>query len=170
VRVLAERYIELKNQRGGAIPVSKESTSYKTEVIAEVESDLDKFINVNVSFEKNQMETIKDVYEKYLAYSDFDENSVKRGEGLSRTQFTKFVLKNYKDFVYESVQRVRGGDPARAFVGMRLKTMSEIAEAEAAKQKAAQNAPAQVPAASQPKVAAAKATPTPELKDDVYPF
>jgi phage/plasmid-associated DNA primase len=144
VRVFAEYYIQLKNAHNGIIPISKESNSYKTDVIAEVETDLDKFININVSFEKGQMERIKDVYEKYLAYYEFDENSTKRGEALSRIRFTKFILKNYKEFIYESTQRVRGADPARAFIGMRLKTLDEIAAAEAAKQNTAENASTQV--------------------------
>jgi uncharacterized protein YdcH (DUF465 family) len=134
VRVFAEYYMRLKKDYGGIIPISKESNSYKADVIAEVETDLDKFINVNVSFEKNQKVRIKDVYEKYLAYYEFDENSAKRGEALSRIRFTKFILKNYKDLVYESTQRVGGNEPARAFIGMRLKSLDEIAEAEAAKE------------------------------------
>jgi phage/plasmid-associated DNA primase len=133
VRVLAEYYVKLKTQLNSVIPISKESESYKTDVIAENESDLDKFVSVCISFEKNQMEIIKDAYEKYLTYLEADENSVKRGEALSRIRFTKFILKNYKDFIYESVQRVRGSKPSRAFVGMRIKTLEEIAEAEKGK-------------------------------------
>jgi DNA primase large subunit len=144
VRILAEYYIKLKNQFNSVIPISKESESYKTDVIAEVESDLDKFVNVSISFEKDQMEIIKDAYDKYLAYLEADENSVKRGEVLSRIRFTKLILKNYKDFVYESVQRVRGSKPSRAFVGMRIKSLEEIAKEEEAKQKT-DNARAQVP-------------------------
>lgn len=134
VRVFAEYYIKLKKDYRGIIPISRESNSYKMDVIAEVETDLDKFINVNIAFEKGQMERIKDVYEKYLAYYEFDENSAKRGEVLSRIRFTKFILKNYKEFVYESTQRVRGADPARAFIGLRIKSLDEIAAAEADKQ------------------------------------
>jgi phage/plasmid-associated DNA primase len=111
VRVLADYYMKLKNEHGGIIPVSKESNSYKVEIIAELESDLDKFVNVNISFEKNHMEIIKDIYDKYIAYFDFDENSVKRGEALSRNKFTKYFLKNYKDYATEDVQRVRGSPP-----------------------------------------------------------
>jgi phage/plasmid-associated DNA primase len=163
VRVLAEHYIELKKERNGRIPISRESASYKMEVIAEVETDLDKFININVSFEKNQMEVIKDVYDKYLVYFEFDENSVKRGEALSRARFTKFVLKNYKDFIHESIQRVRGSNPQRAFVGMRLKTIDEIARAE--KQKP-ENAPTQAPAPAPQ----AQTAPVVEPTDDEKPF
>jgi phage/plasmid-associated DNA primase len=127
VRVFADYYMELKNKHGGRIPVSKESNSYKVERIAELESDLDKFVSVNISFEKNHMEIIKNIYDKYMVYHDFDENSVKRGEALSRNKFTKYFLRNYKDYVTEDVQRVRGSPPSRVFVGVRLKTLDEIA-------------------------------------------
>jgi len=150
MRLFAEYYIKLKKEFRGIIPISRESNSYKMDVIAEVETDLDKFINVNISFEKGQMERIKDVYEKYLAYYEFDENSAKRGEALSRIRFTKFILKNYKEFVYESTQRVRGADPARAFIGLRIKSLEEIAAVEADKQSggvaAAQVTPGAAPA------------------------
>jgi phage/plasmid-associated DNA primase/5S rRNA maturation endonuclease (ribonuclease M5) len=168
VRVLAEYYIELKNKLNSVIPVSKESESYKTEIIAENENDLDKFVSVCISFEKNQMEVIKDAYEKYLAYLEADENSVKRGEALSRIRFTKFILKNYKDFIYESVQRVRGSKPSRAFVGLRIRTLEEIAEIEAASKKA-ENASTQVkpePAAQAPGAVA----PLSEPPGDENPF
>jgi phage/plasmid-associated DNA primase len=130
IRVLAEYYIKLKKEHKGVIPISRESNSYKMDVIAEVETDLDKFINVNIAFEKGQMERVKDVYEKYIAYYEFDENSARKGEALSRIRFTKFIIKNYKDFVFESTQRVRGMEPARAFIGLRIKTLDEIASAE----------------------------------------
>jgi phage/plasmid-associated DNA primase len=162
VRVLAEYYIKLKKEHHGVIPVSKESRSYKTEIIAELESDLDKFVNVNISFEKNRMEIIKDIYDKYMSYFDFDENSVKRGEALSRNRFTKYFLKNYKDYAVEDIQRVKG-NAARVFVGVRLKTLDEIAAA--AKEK--ENASTQVPAAPPAQKAAA---PVVEPADEENPF
>ena len=159
VRVFAEYYITLKNSHKGIIPISNESASYKTEVIVEVESDLDKFINVYASFEKNQMEIIQDVYEKYLEYFSFDENSVRSREALSRSRFTKFVLKNYKDHVFESVQRVRGSNPQRVFIGLRLKTLDEIADAEKQKVESAGT-----------QVAPAQSAPVREPIDDDKPF
>jgi phage/plasmid-associated DNA primase len=144
IRVLADYYMKLKKEHSGVIPVSKESSSYKIEVISELESDLDKFININVSFEKNNKEIIKDIYDKYIAYFDFDENSVKRGEALSRNKFTKYFLKNYKDYAYEDVQWVNGKS-ARVFVGVRLKTLDEITTAGKEKENASTQAPAQAP-------------------------
>jgi phage/plasmid-associated DNA primase len=139
VRVLAEYYIKLKKEHGGKIKVSKESSSYKTEIISENESDLDKFVEINVSFEKNNKEIIKDIYDKYIAYFDFDENSVKRGEALSRNKFTKCFLKNYKDYAYEDVRWVNG-KAARVFVGARLKTLDEIEAAAKEKENASTQA------------------------------
>jgi phage/plasmid-associated DNA primase len=167
VRVLAEYYIKLKKEYSGVIPISKESKSYKTDVIAEVETDLDKFVNIYVSFEKNAMEEIKDIYEKYIAYFEFDENSVKRGEALSRSRFTRFILKNYKDDVNESIQRVKGSEPQRVLFGIRLKNPEEIVAGRAEKQK--NNASTQVPAPA-PTPAPKAAAPVPEAKDDVDPF
>jgi phage/plasmid-associated DNA primase len=144
VRVLADYYMKLKNERGGVIPVSKESNSYKVEIIAELESDLDKFVNVNISFERNKKEIIKDIYDKYRDYHDFDENSVKRGEALSRNKFTKYFLKNYKDYAHEDVQWVNGKS-ARVFVGVRLKSLDEVAAAGKEKENASTQVAAPLP-------------------------
>jgi phage/plasmid-associated DNA primase len=148
VRVLADYYIKFKIEHGGIIPVSTVSNSYKVEAIAEHESNLDEFVNVNISFEKNRVEIIKDVYDKYMVYFDFDENSAKRGEALSRNLFTKYFLKNYKNYAGRDIQWV-DGKSARVFVGVRLKTLDEIAtEAkEKEKKKVKENASTQVPAA-----------------------
>jgi hypothetical protein len=136
------------------------------EVISEIESDLDKFVNVNVAFEKNKMEIIKDVYNQYILYHEFDEDSVKRGEVLSRIKFTKLILKNYKDYVYAGIQRVRGGAPARTFIGMRLKTFDEIVAEEAAKER--ENASMQVSAPAQEQKAAVPVAGP--IEDDENPF
>ncbi|MDR2097680.1 MAG: toprim domain-containing protein [Spirochaetaceae bacterium] len=162
IRVLADYYIKLKNEHGGVIPVSKESNSYKVEIIAELASDLDRFVNVNISFEKNHMEAIKEIYNKYMAYFDFDENSVKRGEALSRNRFTKYFLKNYKDYATEDVQRVKG-NVERVFIGVRIKTFDEMTEARA---KEKENASTQ--AAAPPTVQ--NVVPEMEPKDDENPF
>jgi phage/plasmid-associated DNA primase len=166
IRLFAEYYIKLKKDHGGIIPVSKESASYKTEVIAEVETDLDRFIDVSISFEKNQMEKIAIIYDRYFQYYEFDESSVKRGEALSRIRFTKFITKNYKDHVYASTQRVRGDPPAKVFVGVRLRTLDEIVEIEAAKLKG-ENALIQV---SPPKRQAAAPVLGPGDNDEEMPF
>jgi hypothetical protein len=163
VRLLADYYMKLKNERGGDIPVSKESKSYKVEIIAELESDLDTLVNVNISFEKNHVEIIRDVYDKYRDYHDFDENSVKRGEALSRNKFTKYFLKNYKDYATTSVQRVRGCPPSRVFVGVRLKTLDEIA----AEGKEKENALTQT---TPPPPAQKIAAPATEPTNDINPF
>ena len=105
------------------------------------------------------------MYERYFAYYDFDENSVKRGDALSRIRFTKFITKNYKDYVYDSTQRVRGSAPAKAFVGMRLKTLDEIvadAEAREREKNASRQAPAPAPQA--------QAAPVVVPIDDENPF
>jgi phage/plasmid-associated DNA primase len=141
VKLMAEYYIKLKNELGGIIPISKESEAHKMGYIAEVESDLDKYINACVTFEVGSREIIKKVYESYMSYYDFDENSGKRGESLSQHRFTRVILKNYKDKVSESVQRIKEANKTvRCFVGLKLKPADEIGSAKnSAEYTAAQN-------------------------------
>jgi phage/plasmid-associated DNA primase len=125
IRLMAEYYIRFKNQHKGNLPISRECESAKIGYIAEVETDLDRYVNACISFEPRSVAVIKTVYEGYKSYHDFDENSVKRGEALTQHRFTRLVLKNYKDKLTESVRRV-DGKPVRCFVGLRLKPMGEV--------------------------------------------
>jgi len=140
LRVFAEYYVKLKKDHNGIIPISKECESYKTEVINENESDLDKFIGTCIVFEKNRREKKDRVYQEYLKYLEVEED--KKGT-LSRKTFSTLILKNYKEYVTDSIQRIDGGNPSRIFIGMRVKTFEEIAEEEEARMKSA-NAPVQV--------------------------
>lgn len=125
IRLMAEYYLRFKNQYRGVIPVSRECEAAKVGYIAEVETDLDRYINACVSFEPQSISVIKNVYESYKTYYEFDDSSVKRGEALTQHRFTRLVLKNYKDKLTEAVKRVEG-KPARCFVGLRIKPMDEV--------------------------------------------
>jgi hypothetical protein len=125
IRLMAEYYIRFKNQHKGVLPISRECESAKIGYIAEVETDLDRYVNVCFSFEPQSIAVIKDVYASYKSYYDFDESSVKRGDGLSQYRFTQLIKKNYKDKLTESVRRV-DGNSARCFVGIRLKPLDEV--------------------------------------------
>jgi len=125
VRVFAEYYIRLKIKLDRKIPISPECAAHKNEAIAEVETDVDKYIKSNIIFEKSGRVKVKDIYKSYCDYYDFDENSVKRGEALSRIRFTKFILKSYKEEVREDVRRI-DGEGVRLFFGMRFKTQQEF--------------------------------------------
>jgi phage/plasmid-associated DNA primase len=125
IRLMAEYYIRFKNQHKGILPVSRECESAKIGYIAEVETDLDHFVNLCISFEPQSVAVIKNVYGGYRSYYDFDENSVKRGDALTQHRFTRLMMKNYKDKITESVKRVEG-KPARCFVGLRLKPLDEV--------------------------------------------
>ena len=139
IKLLAEYYIRFKNDRKGIIPISRESYEHKMGYIAEVESDLDRFANACFSFEPQAIAVIKKVYESYMAYYEFDETSVKRGEALSQHKFTRMILKNYKDKITEQVKRVEiegVSKPARCFVGIKLRPLDEAANRSPAKDKA----------------------------------
>jgi hypothetical protein len=162
IRVFAKHYIKLKNEYGGVIPVSRESRSYKTDVIAEVETELDEFVNINVSFEEGKTEIIRNIYDKYLAYFGYNEESAKQNEALSRQKFSTLFMKNYKGFVSRGIQRIQG-NTSRVFTGMRLKTDDEIAAEAAAKEK--ENASTQVAAQGYK-----SAVPVAEPVEDEDPF
>jgi phage/plasmid-associated DNA primase/DNA primase len=125
IRLMADYYIKLKYEHKGTLPISKECESAKIGYIAEVETDLDRYVNACVSFEPQSVAVIKNVYESYKLYYEFDENSVKRGEALTQHRFTRLVLKNHKDKITEAVRRI-DGKPARCFIGLRLKPMDEV--------------------------------------------
>jgi hypothetical protein len=127
IRLLAEYYLKFKNTLGGILPISRESEQHKLGYIAEVETDLDKYVNACISFEAGVRTAIRAVYQSYWDYYEFDESSAKRGEALSYHRFTKLLLKNHKDQVGEpSVQRI-DGKPTRCFIGLKLKPMDEVA-------------------------------------------
>ncbi|MDR2734279.1 MAG: toprim domain-containing protein [Spirochaetota bacterium] len=126
IRILAEYYVRLKTEHRGIIPVSEESLMHKSEAISEVESALDKYLKENIVFDENSMVRTRDVYNDYVRYFDLDENDAKRGEALSHQRCTAVILKNYKkNHVTASRQRI-GGESARVFIGMRLKTQDEL--------------------------------------------
>jgi CRISPR/Cas system CMR-associated protein Cmr3 (group 5 of RAMP superfamily) len=125
IRLLAEYYIKLKNELRGNIPISKESELYKLGYIAEVESDVDRFIDNCIVFDPQALAATRSIYNAYMDYYDFDPDAAKRGEALSMTKFSKFIFNKYKDQVHADTQRVNG-KPARCFRGMILKSPEEI--------------------------------------------
>jgi len=136
IRLLAEYYIRLKHELKGIIPISEESKAHKMGYIAEVETDLDRYVNICVTFDPQSTVVIKTVYEHYMSYFEFDEDSVKRKEALSPHSFTRKMLKNHKDKLTERVMRITidGKSKAtRCFVGMKLNSLDEIAEKSQAK-------------------------------------
>jgi phage/plasmid-associated DNA primase len=142
IKLLAEYYIKFKTSLRGILPVSKECQQYKEGYIAEVETDLDRYANACFSFAPQSVENIKKVYENYMAYYEFDETSVKRGEALSQHRFTRLILKNYKDKITEQVKRVEvegKSKPARCFVGLKIKPLDEVADRPGAKGKASED-------------------------------
>jgi phage/plasmid-associated DNA primase len=127
IRLLAEYYIKLKHTLRGTIPISKESETYKSDYISELDSDLDKYISECLIFDKKFYVVIKSMYEHYKNYHDFNDDSIKRGEGLSHHKFSKTILKNYKNKITAKVQRING-KPTRCFIGVRIKTLDELQE------------------------------------------
>jgi hypothetical protein len=133
IRLLAGYYIKLKNTLGGIIPISRESEQYKLGYIAEVETDLDKYVAACISFEPGFRTAVRAVYDSYLNYYEFEEGAAKRGEALSFHRFTRLLQKNYREHIGEaSVQRIEG-KPTRCFIGLKLRPMEEVASQNEAK-------------------------------------
>jgi len=132
IKLLAGYYLRFKNEMKGILPVSKECEQHKMGYIAEVESDLDKYIDAFFSFEPLAVTVIQKAYEHYTAYYGYGEGSSK-SEAVSRHRFTKLILKNHKDKITEQVKRVAiegeyATKPTRCFVGVRLRSLDEVAD------------------------------------------
>jgi phage/plasmid-associated DNA primase len=125
IRLLAEYYVKLKYERKGKIPVSKESESYKDSYIAELETDIDKYIRECLVFEKGAVEKIATVYEHFLNYYEVGDVSSKSAGVSGRTSFTRFIKKYYGETITVTPRRVHG-KIARCFIGARIKTPEEM--------------------------------------------
>jgi len=131
IRLLAEYYIKFKHEHKRVLPISTESENHKMGYIAEVETDLDRYVNACVTFDSQSKVVIKDMYEHYMKYYEFDESSVKRKEALSHHQFTRRMIKNYKDKISErNVRMMRDSESVvlRCFIGIKLKEPDEDGE------------------------------------------
>jgi phage/plasmid-associated DNA primase len=144
IRLLADYYLKLKNELKGVIPVSQESSFYKTDYISELDTDMDKFIAECLIFEEGASEVISRVYEQYKNYHEFTEEAVKRGEALSLHKFSRFFNKNYKNRIVEKVMRVNG-KPTRCYCGLRIKPFDPDALGELPVSTTAFDAPAETP-------------------------
>jgi len=136
IRLLAEYYIRLKNEHKGKIPISEESKTYKQGYVVEIESALTKYVNTCITFEPGAKTVIKDVYEHYMEYNEFDDSSIKRNEALSHYAFSRRMLKNYKDEISDinvRMQRDGRSKAVRCFLGLKIKSPDEIVERHQAK-------------------------------------
>jgi len=137
IKLLAEYYLRFKNEKKGILPVSKECEQHKMGYIAEVESELDKYIDAFFSFEPLAVTVIQKAYEHYVDYYGYSEDS-RKSEAVGRQRFTRLILKNHKDKITEQVKRVAvegeyGTKPMRCFVGVRLRSLNEVADRPAKK-------------------------------------
>ena len=58
------------------------------------------------SFEDGAKTPIKAVYDAYLDYYGFNAVSVSEGDTMSQHKFTRWILKNYSNRIYEQVVRI----------------------------------------------------------------
>jgi len=92
-----------------------------------VEDDIEKFVNNCALLDSDSAEAVKKVYESYMAYYEFDDASVRRGEAPSLQRFARIVLKTYNGKIVERVRNIgnEGELMARCFVGLKLKPIGQ---------------------------------------------
>jgi phage/plasmid-associated DNA primase/5S rRNA maturation endonuclease (ribonuclease M5) len=131
VRMLAEYYIKFKHDHKGKIPLSKECAAYKDDYVQDQETDLDRFVEDNIDFVKDENchEKIKDVYNRYLSYYNFsiDESGKPLDkEAWSQNKFTRFLKHDYTEVRVK--QKKINGYPEQIFMFMKLKPAGKTAE------------------------------------------
>jgi phage/plasmid-associated DNA primase len=124
VRLFAEYYIRFKHEHKGKIPLSKECAAYKEDYVEDQETDLDRFVEDNIDFIKDDAcyEPIKDVYARFLSYYNFSVGSDGKPvdkEAFTQNKFTRFMKHDYTNIRVK--QKKIGGYPVQIFLHMKLK-------------------------------------------------
>lgn len=139
VKLFAEYYINLKYKYKSKIPLSKECEAYKADYVENQETDLDRFVNDNIEFIKddNCWCKLKDVYFRFCKYNDIELDKYEKPldkEAWSQSKFTRYLRGDYNEIRIK--QRKINGYPEQVVLNMRLKEWE-------GKPESTQNQPAQ---------------------------
>lgn len=124
IRLFSEYYIRFKHEYKGKIPLSKECAAYKDDYVEDQETDLDRFVEDNIDFVKDEncFEKIKDVYARYLSYYGFELDEFGKPsdkEAFTQNKFTRFLKHDYTEIRVK--QKKMNGYPVQIFQYMKLK-------------------------------------------------
>jgi phage/plasmid-associated DNA primase len=124
IRLFAEYYIRFKHEFKGKIPLSKECAAYKDDYVEDQETDLDRFVEDNIDFVKDEncYEKIKDVYARYLSYYSFELDEFGKPtdkEAFTQNKFTRLLKHDYTEIRVK--QKKMNGYPVQIFQYMKLK-------------------------------------------------
>lgn len=128
VRLFAEYYIKLKLQHKSKIPLSKECEAYKADYVENQETDLDRFVNDNIEFikDENCWVKLKDVYYRFCMFNDIELDEYGKPldkEAWSQSKFTRYLRGDYNEIRIK--QRKINGYPEQIVLNMRLKEWVE---------------------------------------------
>lgn len=124
VRLFAEYYIKLKYKHKSKIPLSKECEAYKADYVENQETDLDRFVNDNIEFikDENCWVKLKDVYQRFCMFNDIELDEYGKPldkEAWSQSKFTRYLRGDYNEIRIK--QRKINGYPEQIVLNMRLK-------------------------------------------------
>ena len=97
IKLLAEKYIELKNEHDLIIPTSQECENAKSQYIENQSKDTDEFYENCIKFTPNDDNSFifsKDLYKCYLNYKDYQEGS---SEALKQRNFIFYLKKDHQE-------------------------------------------------------------------------
>jgi hypothetical protein len=121
VRVYAERYIKLKVELGGNIPLSEECVNYMNNYVEEQKSDIDLFLqdNFETGLSGEHFVTVADIYNRYLLYNDIPEDEKSRAP-LDQKKLTYIIRRSGIEFKNYRKKRV-GAKVVSIIQGIALK-------------------------------------------------
>lgn len=124
VRLFAEYYIRLKLEYKSKIPLSKECEAYKADYVENQETDLDRFVNDNIEFikDENCWVKLKDVYYRFCMFNEIELDEYGKPldkEAWSQSKFTRYLRGDYNEIRIK--QRKINGYPEQIVLNMRLK-------------------------------------------------
>lgn len=132
VRMLAEKYIELKYKYNSKIPLSLESEEYKKDYIENMDDNgLQNFVQKYIDFAKGSGKWIalKELYHRYCNFWNIeldDRGNPKDPEKLTQAKFTRYLKRDYNEF---KVKQVRvNGQPTQIVWDIIVKEWNEVPE------------------------------------------
>lgn len=126
IRLLAERYIDLKQNHALNIPVSQECENAKSQYIEAQSKDTDEFYEACVRFtpgDDNAFIFSDDLYRCYLNFKGYQEGS---REALTQKAFTFYLKKDHPELNGSNYCQKRPGGNAKPKYGFKFISFTEM--------------------------------------------
>ncbi|MGL4982145.1 MAG: toprim domain-containing protein, partial [Treponemataceae bacterium] len=121
VHYFAQKYISLKNEHNGMIPLSPECMSYKELYVKSQETDLDKFVEDCLTIQLNEgyFEQVEDVWQRYVDYYKLDITDKSDKSEMTKNKLVRYLKRDYQEIIYK--QKKIDGYPILCFFNIKLK-------------------------------------------------